>query len=139
MSAARKGALACVVAAAANGAIVPECKNALDERLSGLGQIVDGDTVIDCQTLSSRGLCRFAGHLCDAACDRCGDRYLRYRVSDDAWREAVPEREQHASLCMACYLGEPRRERRRALLVAGLVAALVAALRSALACFRSSD
>ena len=72
MSAARKGALACVVAAAANGAIVPECKNALDERLSGLGQIVDGDTVIDCQTLSSRGLCRFAGHLCDAACDRCG-------------------------------------------------------------------
>ena len=74
-----------------------------------------------------------------AACDRCGDRYLRYRVSDDAWREAVPEREQHASLCMACYLGEPRRERRRALLVAGLVAALVAALRSALACFRSSN
>ena len=72
MSAARKGALACVVAAAANGAIVPECKDALDERLSGLGQIVDGDTVIDCQTLSSRGLCRFAGHLCDAACDRCG-------------------------------------------------------------------
>lgn len=74
-----------------------------------------------------------------AACDRCGDRYLPYRVSDDAWREAVPERERHASLCMACYLGEPRRERRRALLVAGLVAALIAALRSALSCFRSSN
>ena len=72
-----------------------------------------------------------------ASCDRCGARYPRFRVPDDAWREAVPEHEQDASLCMACYLGEPRWDRRAALFVAGLVAAIVAALRRAMSCWGS--
>ena len=65
-------------------------------------------------------------------CDRCGKRYLGYRVADDAWEAHVPSGERDASLCMACFLAggeaDDRRGRADLWVVAVLVALAAAAL-----------